>query len=957
MNAQNLSLEAIAKHWTLSVADIRLISHYRKEHRLFLALQLCSVRLYGRILQNDHELSPYIINHLTKQLDLPPTLMVTRPNRQATLTEHRQAILNYLGFKKYDASTENTFVEWINRQIRKGLLPANVVSLAPGYLLDLHVIVPGKSILERLVINTSNTLYYKVFEAIYHSLGEETRSIMNDMLDSLNEQQPSFFNLLKDYPPSATIKSINLYLERFERIRYIDLQGIQNVVSDVKLIAYFYTLAKRYNARDLKRFNPYKRYGLLACFLIETRRILLDYLVDMHDQYMMSMNRECRNIHNTQRLELRKRRTKSLDIIIKSAENLLQLPDNIILSKAFIFNDVDEKTLSRSVADMRQIQIIEKNGYTDALLKRYASFRKYFTCFVQLPFKSHDGSEDLINAIYLVRQLNQGTIKYLPKQAPKQFLPFEFKRSIFLPDGRINRHLWEIGLGFAIRDALRSGDLYLPESKKHVSFWDLAVNEAQWLNMQEHELSMLKLPHKKDVKLFLKNQFDTAVTTALKGWKENSFAHIVNGRLKLKHDDKLPKAPAVVALQKAIESSLPTIRIENLLIEVDQLTGFTKHFKPLQGHQSRPKHFYKTLIAGIISQATNLGIMATSASVEGVSVDMLRYVVQTYIREETIMAASSDLVNAHHLHPLSRCYASGDIASSDAQRFGIRASSLLASYYPRYYGYYEKAIGIYTHVSNQSSVFHTQAISCGPREALYVLDGLLENNTILNIKAHTTDTGGYTEIIFSLCFLLGFYFMPRIRDLKDQQLYRIQDDLKYGEFDVLLRKKIDLDVIEEQWDNMTRVAISLMQRTSPAHIIVQRLTSSNPSDRLTKAFINLGRLIKTEYILRYLTDKDLRRAVQQQLNKGEYRHRIPRWIFFAEQGEFTTGDYEEIMNKASCLSLVSNAILYWNTLKVQGILDSLHNQGERIEDETLSHISLLPFKHVLPNGTYFIDDL
>lgn len=104
----------------------------------------------------------------------------------------------------------------------------------------------------------------------------------------------------------------------------------------------------------------------------------------------------------------------------------------------------------------------------------------------------------------------------------------------------------------------------------------------------------------------------------------------------------------------------------------------------------------------------------------------------------------------------------------------------------------------------------------------------LVNNTILNIKAHTTDTGGYTEIIFSLCFLLGFYFMPRIRDLKDQQLYRIQDDLKYGDFDVLLRKKIDLDVIEEKWDNMTRVAISLKQRTAPAHIILQRLTSSNP---------------------------------------------------------------------------------------------------------------------------------
>lgn len=81
-----------------------------------------------------------------------------------------------------------------------------------------------------------------------------------------------------------------------------------------------------------------------------------------------------------------------------------------------------------------------------------------------------------------------------------------------------------------------------------------------------------------------------------------------------------------------------------------------------------------------------------------------------------------------------------------------------------------------------------------------------------------------------------------------------------------------------------------------------------------------------------------------------------RWIFFADQGEFTTGDYEEIMNKASSLSFVSNAILYWNTIKINDIVEQLRQQGEDIDDETLSHISLLPYKHVLPNGTYFIED-
>jgi TnpA family transposase len=155
---------------------------------------------------------------------------------------------------------------------------------------------------------------------------------------------------------------------------------------------------------------------------------------------------------------------------------------------------------------------------------------------------------------------------------------------------------------------------------------------------------------------------------------------------------------------------------------------------------------------------------------------------------------------------------------------------------------------------------------------------------------------------------------------------------------------------------MIRVALSLKKRTAPAHVIVQRLTNSFPSDRLSKAFTHLGRILKTEYILRYLTDSELRQKVQLQLNKGEYRHKLPRWIFFANQGEFTTGDYEEIMNKASCLSFVSNSILYWNTIKINDILESLRQQGEIIEDETVSHISLLPYKHVRPNGTYFIED-
>jgi TnpA family transposase len=253
-------------------------------------------------------------------------------------------------------------------------------------------------------------------------------------------------------------------------------------------------------------------------------------------------------------------------------------------------------------------------------------------------------------------------------------------------------------------------------------------------------------------------------------------------------------------------------------------------------------------------------------------------------------------------------------------------------------------------------VLSTKAISCSPREALYVLDGLLENDTVLPICEHTTDTAGYTEHTFALCFLLGFDFMPRIKDLKDQQLYRIDKNLDIGDLASLLNKSSDMDIVMEQWDQMLRVVASLKKRLTPAHVIIERLINGSPSDRLSRAFTQLGRLIKTQYILRYITDSELRRKVQIQLNKGEYRHKLSRWIFFANQGEFHTGDYEEIMNKASCLSLVSNAILYWNTRKIDSIVSHLRIQNTEITDDAVARISLLPFRHVIPNGTYFISE-
>jgi TnpA family transposase len=105
--------------------------------------------------------------------------------------------------------------------------------------------------------------------------------------------------------------------------------------------------------------------------------------------------------------------------------------------------------------------------------------------------------------------------------------------------------------------------------------------------------------------------------------------------------------------------------------------------------------------------------------------------------------------------------------------------------------------------------------------------------------------------------------------------------------------------------------------------------------------------------IRSFSDATLRQAIQLQLNRGEFRHTLARWIFFANQGDFRSGDYEEIMNKASCLSLLSNAVLIWNTVHMSRITGQLRAAGQLVRDEDLARVSPLAHAHTIPSGSYF----
>ncbi|MBV8506511.1 MAG: Tn3 family transposase [Alphaproteobacteria bacterium] len=947
------SEDELARYWSLSPADLREVSQCRgADHKRRFALQLCMVRAHGRFLDDYRQTPLRIVNHLSRQLELAPVLFLGPPEREPTEREQAQRIRGYLGLSAFDQGTAARLREWLRLGAAEGRSTAELLALAEGALRRWQIVLPAPGTLERIVNSAAAQAMGELFEAIAAHLPGTLREAIDLLLEVPPGDARSSLFRLKDYPRAPNAGVIKGDISRWRLIRDLLSAGTGLDGLDPRLVRQAGELGRRYDAGDLRRFAPAKRYTLVACYLFEARKTLLDHIVEMNDLFLTALARRSRHAVEKRRKLLRRQARDGLHRVLGAVDALIEADGGQTV--AAFREAVEAPRLAQAAAACRAYDRLEQRGELDAVLSRYGTLRQYLPSFFELPFRAAPGSEPLLQAIEIARALDTGTRGPLTPEDPSDFVPAGW-RAYLVEHGKLDRRIWEVALAFATRNALRAGSLFLNESREHVSFWNLIYDSRDWQEHRPHAYQQLDLPTSpQDFLSRLVADLERAARAAAAGLPRNPFAGVRDGRLRLKRRDALRVSRELRRLRETFRASYPRVRIEDLLQDVDEWCGFTRAFQPLGGYAAaHARDTYRSLLAALIAHGTNLGLAAMSQSVDDLTAEMLQDTTRWFLRDETLKAANAILVDYHHHLPLSRVWGDGSRSSSDGQRFAVQRDSLLGSVYPRYFGYYDRALAFYTHTADQHSVYATQVIACTPREAGYVLAGILENDSVLPIREHTSDTHGFTEHLFGLCALLGIQFMPRLKDLSDQVLSGIDRAADYGPLQPLFRNFVNLDLIAEQWDELVRLAASLKDRLSPAHVVMQRLINAPAADRLASALSHLGRLVKTIHILRYIHEEPLRQAIQLQLNRGEFRHILAKWLFFANQGELRSGDYEEVMNKASCLSLLSNAVLVWNAVHMTRILTRLRAAGQQVDDEDLARVSPLAHAHVIASGSYF----
>lgn len=339
---------------------------------------------------------------------------------------------------------------------------------------------------------------------------------------------------------------------------------------------------------------------------------------------------------------------------------------------------------------------------------------------------------------------------------------------------------------------------------------------------------------------------------------------------------------------------------------------------------------------------------------ETLTISRLNWVEQNYIRPETLIRANARLVDAQSSISLARSWGGGEVASADGLRFVVPVRTLNAGANPKYFGQ-GRGITYYNFTSDQFTGFHGLVIPGTLRDSLFVLVGLLEQQTSLRPKELMTDTSGYSDVVFGLFWLLGYQFSPRLADVGEARFWKLNPDSDYGVLEKLARQRVKVELIEQNWDDILRVAGSLKLGTVEAHGIMRTLQKGKKPSTLGKAIGELGRISKTLYLLNYVDDEAYRRRILTQLNRGEGRHSLARAIFYGRRGEVRQRYREGQEEQLEALGLVVNAIVLWNTYYMDAVLNHLREQQMVINSEDVTRLSPLGFEHINILGRYRFD--
>jgi TnpA family transposase len=807
------------------------------------------------------------------------------------------------------------------------------------------------------------------------ALPPEARERLADLLVVPEGANRSGWDQVKADPPRPSPQRMREHLAHLAWLR--GQAAVDDVFSGVpdRKLRHFAAEARSLGAADLGRVVESKRFALMATLLRGQVAQTLDDAAEMFVRLMTRMHNRAREALD----EHRARHAAETDALIALLRETVLVCQDQEVGPDGRLAKVESLLLPEADAILAKCEAhaaFAGNNYLPLLARFYGAQRAAFLRFLAhaAPVStSQDRATEQAIAFLLAHRTDRraklrttveaaqadGAVVRRPLDLSwvgEKWWPLLTGRTARDPaPTEVDRRHFEICLFTQVVNELKSGDLCIPGSEEYGDY------RAQLVSWEEYNRGVAGYAEQAGVPAeptafvaALKARLAATASATDRSFPQNEHVEIVDGEPVVKRLRARESADGAAFLERLLKARMVPAGVLEALADTEHWLNWTRHFGPVSGFDAKLERPRERYVATTFCYGCGLGPSQAARSLKGLDRRHVAHVNQRHMTEASLDEAITGVIDAYARVGLHRFWGSGESASADGMKWDVHPESLKTSYHIRYGGY--GGIGYYL-VSDTYIALFSRFLACGAYEGHAILDFVAENRSLLQPSRVHSDTHGQSAAIFGLAYLLGIDLMPRIRSWQDLHLFRPEAGARYEHIDTLFTGTVDWHLIEAHLPDMLRVVLSIRAGRLLPSAILRRLATYSRKNRLYFAFRELGRAIRTDFLLRYLSSIELRRVIQAATNKSELFNRYAQWVAFGSSGLATAAERDEQRKMIKYNHLVANLLIFHTAVGMTRALDEIaaDGHGNAITPEALAGTSPYLTEHLNRFGSYELD--
>ena len=850
----------------------------------------------------------------------------------------------------------------------------DLINIAIEALSNRRIELPGFTTLERTARQIRNTVTSQYYQQVSQSLSSADKTQIQRLFTQQPHQSTTLWDRLKQEPGQPILSNLKHWVERLHWLQSFPIpQTALASIPRVKVL-YFAADAQTLDAGRMKELDNPKRYTFVMALLSVQLTRALDDLAELFIKRMRQLHHNAKEALTAYRQENQTRTDElisTLKAVVIAYQSEGEIPDRFSAIEQVVGEQAPQ-LLEQCDAHLAYVG----DNYLPFLLPLYRSHRAaFFRLLEVLPLHSTTQDQSLIEAIafvqahrpkrkvwidVVVKDDAQPTTEKQDKPVltldwvPTKWWELVTGQKTHLPTPtQVHRMHFEICVFSHLLLELQSGDVYLEGSDEYGNYY------AQLISWEDYHASiqaygdMIHLPV--DPEAFVqhvKQQLMDAATTTDQSFLANDKLSYQKGRWVI-HKTKPQVLDGVEQLKILIQQRLEPIHILDVLADTETWLHWTRSFGPISGYEAKVDDPIARYVMATFCYGCNLGPSQAARVLSDIDRRQLSRIHHRHISDDTLHQAITELINAYNQFTLPKYWGTGKHASVDGTKWDIYEQNLLAEYHIRYGGY--GAIGYY-HIADSYIALFSHFIPCGVWEAVYMLDGLLFNQSEIQPDTVHGDTQAQSATVFALAYLLGITLMPRIRRWQQLDFFRPSRNTHYQHIDDLFTQTTNWSFIQRYLPDMLRVALSISVGKFKPSTILRKLGTNSRKNKLFQAFYELGSVLRTRFLLQYINDAELRSTIHAAINKTESFHRFAKWLSFGgDMVGIPSNNRDEMRKRIKYNHLVANCLILHNVVSLTRILHQLHQEGHQFEPDVVASLSPYLTHHVNRFGFYHLD--